>query len=112
MPTTIAFVVAVLSFVFGSVVAIQNVDRLFVLKSLVVLFAVSMAVYEFLKSRNAKPEDILELRISAGLGAITGLLFSFAPLDALNSVGFLSAYLAISAVQRAVWAASPSKTKE
>ena len=63
-------------------------------------------------SRKAHPDDVLELRISAGLGLITGLVFSLAPLDELNAVGFLSAYLALSAVQRAVWAASPTNRRK
>jgi hypothetical protein len=65
-----------------------------------------------LLSRKAKTEDVLELRISATLGAMTGLVFYFAPLDDLNAVGFFSAYLALSAVQRAVWAAGPTKGKK
>jgi hypothetical protein len=78
----------------------------------VVLFVGGMAVLEFILSLNAKQEDILELRISATLGFLTGLLFSFAPLDDLNAVGFFSAYLAISAVQRGVWAATPTNRKK
>ena len=71
-----------------------------------------MAIYELAISRKAAADDVLELRISAGLGLITGLVFSLAPLDELNAVGFLSAYLALSAVQRAVWAASPTNRKK
>jgi hypothetical protein len=71
-----------------------------------------MAVYEFALSRKANPDDVLELRIAAGIGLLTGLVFSLAPLDVGNAVGFLSAYLAISAVQRAVWAATPTNGKK
>jgi peptidoglycan/LPS O-acetylase OafA/YrhL len=112
IPTGIALVVAILSVALGGQYAGENTDELFTLRSLVVLFVVGMAVLEFTLSLNAKPEDVLELRISATLGALTGLLFSFAPLDDLNSVGFFSAYLAISAVQRGVWAATPTNRKK
>jgi peptidoglycan/LPS O-acetylase OafA/YrhL len=112
IPTGIALMVAIMTVAFGGQYAGENTDELFTLRSLVVLFVVGMAVLELVLSRNAKPEDVLELRISATLGALTGLLFCFAPLDDLNSVGFFSAYLAISAVQRGVWAATPTNRKK
>jgi hypothetical protein len=112
IPTSIAFVIAVMTVLFGGQYEGEDTDELFVLRSLVFLFAVGMAALEFLLSRKAKPEDVLELRISSTLGAITGLVFYFAPLDDLNAVGFFSAYLALSAVQRAVWAAGPTKGKK
>ena len=87
-------------------------DELFVFRSVVFLFVMAMAIYELVLSRKAHPDDVLELRISAGLGLITGLVFSLAPLDELNAVGFLSAYLALSAVHRAVWAASPTNRRK
>jgi hypothetical protein len=112
LPTTLALVVAAMTVLFGGQYDSVAADELFVLRSLVVLFAVGMAALELILSRKAKPEDVLELRISAGLGVITGLVFCFAPLDDLNAVGFLSAYLAISSVQRAIWAAGPSNGKK
>lgn len=112
IPTAIALVIAGLTMLFGGQSEGGDTDELFVLKSLVVLFVVSMAFLEFFLSMKAKPEDVLELRISAALGGITGLFFLIAPLDALNAVGFLSAYLALSAVQRAVWASGPSNGKK
>mgnify|MGYP006902220571 CR=1 FL=1 len=111
-PTSIAFLTAVLALAFGWQFAGEGTDELFVLRSLVFLFVFGMAVLEFTLSFKANPEDVLELRISATLGAITGLLFAFAPLDDLNAVGFLSAYLALSAVQRGVWAATPTNRKK
>jgi hypothetical protein len=53
--------------------------------------------------------DRTELFISAGIGMVTGLIYLFIPLDAVNAVGILSAYFAISAVQRAIWVATPSR---
>ncbi len=105
-PSVIALAVAVLSLV---VVGEQD---LFQFKALVILFAVAMAVLEIVLSAKADSGEKTELRISATLGALTGLLFVVAPLNDLNAVGFFSAYLAISAVQRAVWAAGPSKGKK
>jgi uncharacterized membrane protein HdeD (DUF308 family) len=105
-PSIIALAVALLSLVF---VAEQD---LFQFKALVILFVVAMAVLELVLSTKAESGDKIELRISAALGVLTGLLFLVAPLNDLNAVGFLSAYFAISAVQRAVWAAGPSKGKK
>jgi hypothetical protein len=108
VPGAIAFLVALLS-IFLDVSSAEI--RLTVLTSLVALYAGATAVAEsFLSTRNAGT-DKMELRISAGINAITALVFGFAQLDALNAVGFLSAYLSIVAVQRAIWLASP-KTKE
>ncbi|MFM1845778.1 MAG: hypothetical protein RIS19_251, partial [Actinomycetota bacterium] len=87
-------------------------DELFAFRSIVFLFVIATAIYELVISRKAHPDDVLELRISAGLGVLTGAVFAFAPLDELNAVGFLSAYLALSAVQRAVWAATPTNRKK
>lgn len=112
IPTALAFVIGAMTVVFGGQYEGQDTDELFVFRSLVFLFVVGMAVLELLLSRKAKTEDVLELRISAGLGVITGLVFGLAPLDDLNAVGFFSAYLAISSVQRAIWAAGPSNGKK
>jgi hypothetical protein len=105
-PTVIAFIVAVLSFVF-----VGN-QGLLQFKALVIVFVVAMAVLELVLSTKAELGDKIELRISAALGTLTGLLLLLAPLNDLNAVGFFSAYLAISAVQRAVWASGPSKGKK
>lgn len=112
VPAGIAFVIAAMTYVFGGQYEGEVTDELFAFRSIVFLFVIAMAIYEFVLSRKAHPDDVLELRISAGLGLITGLVFSLAPLDELNAVGFLSAYLALSAVQRAVWAASPTNRKK
>lgn len=108
VPTALSVVVALLTLVF---LLVEN-DRLFSFRALVFVLAVGMAVYEFVLSRKANPDDVLELRIAVSIGLLTGLLFSLAPLDVGNAVGFLSAYLAISATQRAVWAASPTNGKK
>ena len=112
IPAGIAFVIAAMTYVFGGQYEGEVTDELFAFRSIVFLFVMAMAIYELVLSRKAHPDDVLELRISAGLGLITGLVFSLAPLDELNSVGFLSAYLALSAVQRAVWAATPSNRRK
>lgn len=106
LPTVIAALVSSMTFILG------NQDELFTLKTLVILFTLSMAVNEFVLARKANAGDAIELRIAAVLGALTGLLFLLAPLNDLNAVGFFSAYLALSAVQRAVWAAGPTKGKK
>ena len=112
IPAGIAFVIAAMTYVFGGQYEGEVTDELFAFRSIVFLFVMAMAIYELVLSRKAHPDDVLELRISAGLGLITGLVFSLAPLDELNAVGFLSAYLALSAVQRAVWAASPTNRRK
>lgn len=112
VPAGIAFVVTLMTVVFGGQYQGEDANELFAFRSIVFLFVVLVAIYELVMSRKAHPDDVLELRISAALGAITGLVFLLAPLDELNAVGFLSAYLALSAVQRAVWAASPTNRKK
>jgi hypothetical protein len=111
-PSGIAFVITILTIVFGGQCEGEVTDELFAFRSIVFLFVIAMAIYELAISSKADSDDVLELRISAGLGIVTGLVFSLAPLDELNAVGFLSAYLALSAVQRAVWAASPTNRKK
>jgi hypothetical protein len=112
VPAGIAFVIAAMTYVFGGQYEGEVTDELFAFRSIVFLFVMAMAIYELVLSRKAHPDDVLELRISAALSLITGLVFSLAPLDELNAVGFLSAYLALSAVQRAVWAASPTNRRK
>ena len=108
IPTALSSLVAVLSLV---ALLVEN-ERLISFRALVFIFAIGMAAYELVFSRKANPDDVLELRIASGIGLLTGLVFSLAPLDVGNAVGFLSAYLAISSVQRAVWAASPTNGKK
>jgi len=112
IPAALAFVIAMMTVVFGGQYEGEDTDELFAFRSIVFLFVIGTAIYELVISRKAHPDDVLELRISVGLGILTGAVFVFAPLDELNAVGFLSAYLALSAVQRAVWAASPTNRKK
>lgn len=90
----------------------ESTNELVVFKALVVLFAMTIAVSEVLQIKKAKAGEVIELQISSVLGFATAVLFAFAPLNDLNAVGFLSAYLAISAIQRAVWAAGPTGRKK
>ena len=112
IPSAIALGIFGMTVLFGGQYEGEDTDELFAFRSIVFLFVVGIAVYEFISSMSAKPEDVLELRISSALGIITGLVFYLAPLDDLNAVGFFSAYLALSAVQRGVWAASPTDRKK
>lgn len=82
-----------------------------VFTGLLAIFSGMTAITEFIASRVSDSIDKMELRISAVIGALFCLIFWFAPLNGLNAVGFFSAYLAIVAVQRGVWLATP-KTKE
>ena len=109
-PATIAAFVLVLTFVFSS--GGTDESNLAVFTGLVAILAGGTAIAEFVFSRQAVEGDKLELRISSALGLLTAFVFWLAPLDALNAVGFLSAYLSVSAVQRAIWAAAPMKKKE
>jgi hypothetical protein len=112
IPAALAFVIAMMTVVFGGQYEGEVTDELFAFRSIVFLFVIGTAIYELVISRKAHSDDVLELRISVGLGALTAAVFAFAPLDELNAVGFLSAYLALSAVQRAVWAATPTNRKK
>lgn len=82
-----------------------------VFTGLLAIFSGMTAITEFIASRVSDSIDKMELRISAVIGALFCVIFWFAPLNGLNAVGFFSAYLAIVAVQRGVWLATP-KTKE
>jgi hypothetical protein len=112
IPAALAFVIAMMTVLFGGQYEGEVTDELFAFRSIVFLFVIGTAIYELVISRKAHPDDVLELRISVGLGALAGAVFAFAPLDELNAVGFLSAYLALSAFQRAVWAATPTNRKK
>ncbi len=110
VPAAIAAFVLGLTFIFSS--GETDESNLAVFTGLVAILAGGTAIAEFVSSRQAVDGDKLELRISSALGLLTALVFWLAPLDALNAVGFLSAYLSVSAVQRAIWAAAPMKRKE
>ncbi len=110
VPAAIAAFVLGLTFIFSS--GGTDESNLAVFTGLVAILAGGTAIAEFVSSRQAVDGDKLELRISSALGLLTALVFWLAPLDALNAVGFLSAYLSVSAVQRAIWAAAPMKRKE
>jgi hypothetical protein len=112
IPAALAFVIAMMTVLLGGQYEGEDTDELFAFRSIVFLFVIGTVIYELVISRKAHPDDVLELRISVGLGVLTGAVFAFAPLDELNAVGFLSAYLALSAVQRAVWAATPTNRKK
>ena len=109
-PAAIAAFVLALSFMFSSGGTTES--NLAVFTGLVAILAGGTAIAEFVFSLRAVDGDKLELRISSAIGLLTGLVFWLAPLDSLNAVGFLSAYLSVVAVQRAIWAAAPAKNKE
>ena len=110
-PIAVSVVVAASTVMFGSDAGSAE-SRLAIFKLLLAIFVISLAVTELVHSRNAKDGDRQELRISAAIGILAGVTFYLAPLDSLNAVGFFSAYLAISAVQLAVWEASPKTRKQ
>lgn len=107
-PSAIAALVVLLTIVF---IPSTEEAYLAVFTGFLAIFSGMTAVVEFFASRASESVDKMELRISAGIGALFCLIFWFAPLNGLNAVGFFSAYLAIVAVQRGVWLATP-KTKE
>lgn len=109
-PAAIAAFVLGLSFMFSS--GGTDESNLAVFTGLVAILAGGTAIAEFAFSRQAVDGDKLELRISSALDLLTALVFWLAELDALNAVGFLSAYLSVSAVQRAIWAAAPKKKEQ
>lgn len=89
---------------------LQNTEGdLVIFRAMTAVFIGGIALTELLQSRKAQSGDRLEFRISAGVGLIATVLFSLAPLNDVNAVGFLSAYLAISAAQRGIWLATPGK---
>jgi len=91
-------------------IGLQNTQAdLVAFRTCVAVFVLSLAVAEFIQSGKAAAGDRLEYRISAAIAVITALIFALAPLNDVNAVGFLSAYLAISAVQRAIWIATDGK---
>lgn len=82
---------------------------LIVFRILAAVFIAALAVSEYVQSFRAEPGDRLEFRISASLGFLATAIFTFAPLNDVNAVGFLSAYFALSAAQRGIWLATPGK---
>jgi hypothetical protein len=102
--------IALLIFCYGISTWFGGVDAtdktLSTLRVLFGLFVVALAVTELAQSFLEKNEDTLELRISAGIGILAALVFFLVPMDILNTLGILSAYLALSAVQRGVWMAT------
>ena len=110
VPAAIEAFVLGLSFMFSS--GGTDESNLAVFTGLVAILAGGTAIAEFIFSRQTADGDKIELRISSALGLLTALVFWLAQLDALNAVGFLSAYLSVSAVQRAIWAAAPKKKEQ
>ena len=111
VPSSIALGIALLTVGFGGFeTSLENKVLLF--RVLVATFAGSMAFAELVFARKENSGERLELRISSALGFLTVLVFAILPLDALNSVGMFSAYLSLSSVQRALWAAGPNDRKE
>lgn len=89
---------------------LQNTaEDLIVFRLMASVFIATLAISEFALSFRAEEGDRLEFRISAALGILATGIFSFAPLDDVNAVGFLSAYFALSAAQRGIWLATPGK---
>ena len=82
---------------------------MFAFRMALAVFIVTPAINELWLGLNSAGVDRAELLISAGIGFIAGLIYLFVPLDAINAVGILSAYFAISAVQRGIWIASTSR---
>ena len=109
LPSGGAFVVMLygISSWWGSIGA--DARTLQTLNILIALFIGTIAVTELVQSFTELDEDTLELKISAAIGILSALIFVFVPMDIINSLGILSAYLAISAVQRAVWIATAGK---
>ena len=107
-PSAISALVVMLTIVF---VPSTEEAYLALFTGFLAIFSGMTALTEFFASRVSESVDKMELRISAGIGALFCLIFWFAPLNGLNAVGFFSAFLAIVAVQRGVWLATP-KTKE
>ena len=110
VPTVVAATVFLLSLVFSGGGTAES--RLGVFTFLVAFLAGATAIAELVFSFDAEAGDKLELRISSAIGLVAGFFFWLAPLDDLNAVGFFSAYLSVSAVQRALWAAAPNNRKK
>jgi hypothetical protein len=108
VPGAIAFLIALMSILISPE---TPETALHLLTGLIAVFAGGNAIAEVFVSLNSPQGDKLELRISAAIGLLTGLVFWLGQLDGLNAVGFFSAYLSVLAVQRAIWLASP-KSKE
>jgi hypothetical protein len=110
VPSAIAAFVLGLTFLFSSGGTAES--NLAVFTGFIAILAGGTAIAEFVFSRQASGGDKLELRISSAIGILAAIVFWLAPLDALNAVGFFSAYLSVSAVQLAIWAAAPKKKEQ
>ncbi len=108
-PSAISALVVMLTIVF---IPSTEEAYLAVFTGLLAIFSGMTSVTEFFASRVSEAVDKMELRISASIGALFCLIFWFAPLNGLNAVGFFSAYMAIVAVQRGVWLATPRAKEE
>lgn len=104
IPSSIAAFVVLMTIILSPTTEESSVA---VFTGLLAVFSGATAVTEFGASRRSESVDKMELRISAAIGLLFCLVFWFAPLNGLNAVGMFSAYLAIVAVQRGVWLATP-----
>jgi len=110
IPTVSAFAVLVFLLSANNFLGLQNDETgLLFFRAAVTVFTFGLAWTEFRLSAKADPGERLELRISAALAALAALVFMAMPLNDVNAVGLLSAYLALSAAQRGVWLATPGK---
>ena len=109
-PVIASFGVAYFLMLTNEINAQETTEKgMFAFRMAIAVFVVVPAINELWLAMNSEGVDKAELFISAGLGFVAGLIYLFVPLDAVNAVGILSAYLALSAVQRAIWIASSSR---
>ena len=110
LAAVIALIAAMFLLTTNGFLGLQNTESdLLTLRVVAAVFIASMAISEFAQSFSAATGDRLEFRISAGIALLATLIFALAPLNDVNTVGFLSAYFALSAAQRGIWLASPGK---
>lgn len=110
LPTVVAFACAYFIFMVGELQTEHlNPPNIIAFRILVALFVGSIAIMELVLSFDKDVVDQLDLRISAGIGLLTTAIFALVPLNDVNAVGILSAYLAVSAIHRAIWILSPKK---
>lgn len=108
VPTITSGVVAYLVFMLGELASPHtNPPNDFAFRLLTALFIIGFAGNEFGLVFSSTGNEKLELRISAYIGFGFALMFLVTPFNDVNAVGFLSAYLIVSAVQRAIWIATP-----
>lgn len=109
VPVSVSFFCAYFVFLEGEFGGLTSSANHFLPRTVIAIFIAGSAVTEFGLCFDKSIPDQLEVRISAAIGMVATFFFLLAPLDIANTVGFFSAYLAISAVQRAVWVFSPKK---